>query len=119
MGTLSETSWPRSQAPERRKHTGGCDCGAVRYQLELDRAAQRALLSDEQNIRASDFELLSGEEHVSGHAFASSHVHHFYCERCGVCSFSRHNVQQEGGEFYAVDLRCLDLPRSAWSGSVR
>ena len=113
METLSEASSPPSDVrPDLRTHTGGCDCGAVRYQLEVDRTAQRALLSDQHSVRASDFKLLSGEEHVSGHQFASSQVHRFYCERCGVCSFSRHNVQQQGAEFYAVDLRCLDLPRS-------
>jgi hypothetical protein len=94
-------------------HKGGCACGAVRYELQLDPDAHPLTVqASEPLVRARAFKLLSGDECLSGHQFASSAVHRFYCERCGVCSFSRHNVEQLGGEFYAVDLRWLDRPLS-------
>jgi hypothetical protein len=108
MGFEIDKAWSSC----RRTHQGGCDCGAVRYELEVDLCSDDVALSpSELLIRAREFRLLSGDECVSGHQFASSRVHHFFCERCGVCSFSRHNIEQRGAEFYAVDLRCLDLPR--------
>jgi len=99
-----------------RTQRGGCDCGAVRYELELDLcASDMPPAPSELTVRARTFTLLSGEESLSGHELVSPHVHHFYCELCGVCSFSRHNVELESAAFYAVDLRCLDVPRSVWS----
>lgn len=98
-----------------RTHRGGCDCGAVRYELTLDPCRDDVLATpSELTVRAREFRLLSGEECVSGHELATPHVHHFYCELCGVCSFTRHNVEQQSAAFYAVDLRHLDVPRSAW-----
>jgi hypothetical protein len=98
-----------------RMHRGGCECGAVRYELELEPLACEQLAASDLRLRARRFTLLAGADAVSGHQFASSCVHHFYCERCGVCSFSRHNVEQDEAAFYAVDLRCLDLPRGCFA----
>lgn len=98
-----------------RTHRGGCDCGAVRYELEIDPNTDDVLTApSELTVRAREFKLLAGEECVSGHELATPHVHHFYCELCGVCSFTRHNVEQQSAAFYAVDLRRLDIPKSAW-----
>ena len=109
-----DRSWPRGTGhTAARTHRGGCACGAVRYELQLaPQADQGLLLPAEPLLRARAFTLLSGDECLSGHQFASSSVHRFYCERCGVCSFSRHNVEQVGAEFYAVDLRWLDRPQA-------
>jgi len=110
MGHDSDT---HSGQPSRT-HRGGCDCGAVRYELELAAGVGETLAPAALSLRASRFKLLTGEDCVSGHQFASWSVHHFYCERCGVCSFSRHEVGNEAAAFYAVDLRCLDLPRRCY-----
>ena len=116
MGHTIETPWPHCTG---RRHAltqkGGCACGAVRYELQLACDPDDVeLAAMEPLVRAQGFKLLSGDECLSGHQFASSSVHRFYCERCGVCSFSRHNVEQRGGEFYAVDLRWLDRSRATW-----
>ena len=109
---LDATSRPACGVRTRR---GGCDCGAVRYELELDPCGSDVQpVPSALTVRARRFTLLSGEESLSGHELVSPHVHHFYCELCGVCSFSRHNVELESAAFYAVDLRCLDVPRSVW-----
>ncbi|MEY4512712.1 MAG: hypothetical protein RLZZ450_4834 [Pseudomonadota bacterium] len=105
-------------APRRGRHThrGGCDCGAVRYELQIDPCTDDVeQTQSELTVRAREFKLLSGEECVSGHELALPHVHHFYCELCGVCSFTRHNVEQQSAAFYAVELRHLDIPRSVWT----
>ncbi|MDB4990648.1 MAG: S-(hydroxymethyl)glutathione synthase [Myxococcaceae bacterium] len=101
-----------------RTHRGGCECGAVRYELKIDPCADDiALSASELLIRAREFTLLAGEDALSGHQLASFRVHHFYCEHCGVCSFERHNIEQRGAEFYAVDVRRLDVPRACWGVS--
>jgi len=90
-----------------RRQRGGCACGAVRYELEVE-AIERSSPDDDVLVRARDFRLLAGEDTVSGHAFATWDVQRFYCEHCGVCSFTRRNVEQAGSSFYAVQLSCLD-----------
>lgn len=90
---------------------GGCDCGAVRYELEIESGCDDVALSpSELMVRAREFRLLSGDDSVAGLQLALGE-HRFYCELCGVCSFSRQNVGQRGAEFYAVNLHCLDVPR--------
>jgi hypothetical protein len=87
----------------------------VRFETDLDLWASDAFAAPGGlTVRARTFKLLSDEDSLSGHELVSPHVHHFYCELCGVCSFSRHNVDRPSAAFYAVDLRCLDVPRSVW-----
>lgn len=115
MRQPTDTLWTHGSSTRAPTHQGGCACGAVRYELQLEPDAEQVKpMSSEPLARARAFKLLSGDECLSGHQFASSSVHRFYCERCGVCSFSRHNVEQRGAEFYAVDLRWLDQPRQRW-----
>jgi len=98
----------RASAARPRTYRGGCCCGAVVYEVELNplERSARARSVWEHEVAPSGFRLLAGDEHLSGVQFARESVHHFYCERCGVRSFSRHAPAQRG-EFYLVDLKCL------------
>jgi hypothetical protein len=89
---------------------GRCQCGAVRYQVELDARSDGAMwgLSVWECVVAPErFTLLAGNERLSGLQFAAQQAHHFFCETCGVRSFS-HHTDNPCGEFYTVDMRCLD-----------
>jgi hypothetical protein len=56
---------------------------------------------------AERFELLSGQEALTDYQFGKKQIHHLFCKRCGVRSFSR-GTKPGGGEVAAVNVRCLD-----------
>ena len=87
-------------------YRGGCQCGAVLYEVELDPSTPCASVW-QRAARPGTFKLLSGEECLSGYQFWAATVHHFYCERCGQHAFSRHGVDGVGAH-HTVDLRALD-----------
>jgi hypothetical protein len=96
--------------PDANQYHGRCLCGAVRYQVALDArsdGAQWGFSVWECIIAPSNFKLLAGADELSGHQFAATPTHHFFCERCGSRSFS-HHPDSTCGEFYTVDLRDLD-----------
>lgn len=89
-------------------YLGGCACGSVRYAVQLDGALSDARISVwERAVRPRDFRLLGGEEHLSGHQFFEQPIVHYYCERCGLLSFSRFACDTRG-PLYLIDLKCLE-----------
>lgn len=98
------------QAAARMRQTflGGCECGAVVFEVELGLAlaSSRAHSVWECAVDARSFRVRSGDEHLSGHQFVSDTVSHFYCERCGERVFARH-LHPERPAIYAIDLKCL------------
>ena len=96
-------------------YTGGCHCGAVRYEATsaLDKVltcncshcSKKGLLLN--FIPAEQFKLLSGEEKLTEYQFNKKHIHHMFCSVCGVQSFS--NGMGPGGKAtVALNVRCLD-----------
>jgi hypothetical protein len=96
-------------------HTGGCHCGAVRYEVEavLDQAMQcncsicskkASLLSF---VPAERFRLLSGEDLLTDYQFGHKVIHHLFCATCGIGSFAR-GAMPDGSPMIAVNLRCVD-----------
>jgi hypothetical protein len=94
------------------KHTGGCQCGAVRYEVETDLASvmecncshcgKKGFLLN--FVDKDKFTLLSGKEHLTEYNFNKKQIRHLFCRTCGVQSFS------EGVTFpkVALNVRCLD-----------
>lgn len=92
-------------------YRGSCLCGSVRYEVLLDGRPEASMRSVwEQTVRPAHFKLLSGQDTLSGHQFAGDQTHHFFCERCGLRSFSHHPASARGA-FYSVDLKSLELAR--------
>jgi hypothetical protein len=101
---------------EIQRHSGGCHCGKVRYQVELDLGApviscncsmcQRAgtLLSF---VPATRFQLESGEDSLTGYRFNTQSIHHLFCKVCGIKSFARGKMA-DGTPTVAINTRCLD-----------
>ena len=98
-----------------KTHTGGCHCGKVRFQVELE-------LDSVMNCNCSicsrrghlltfvpkeRFELLSGEEALSDYQFGKHVIHHLFCSTCGIGAFGR-GTGPNGQEMVAVNARCLD-----------
>lgn len=100
---------------ETRTWTGGCHCGAVRYEVESDLSqtitCNCSMCSKTGTILTfvpgNDFRLLSGEDSLSDYQFNKKVIHHLFCRSCGVRSFGR-GADAKGEPMVAVNVRCLD-----------
>ncbi|MCH9766116.1 MAG: GFA family protein [Alphaproteobacteria bacterium] len=100
---------------ETKSHSGGCHCGGVRFDANVDLTKviscncsicmkRGAIFSF---IPASDFTLQSGEDHLQDYQFAQKKIHHLFCSTCGVSAFARGSAP-DGSEVVALNVRCLD-----------
>ena len=98
-------------------YRGSCHCGAVRFECELDLANGTSKCDCsacgkgrfwKAIVMAPSFRLLQGQEALSDYQFGRHIIHHLFCKHCGVKPFGRANVKELGGEFYAVNVACLD-----------
>ena len=101
--------------PEPKTYSGGCHCGAVRYEVDADLGRVMAcncsicrkrgtLLTF---VPAEKFRLGRGQDALTDYQFNKKVVHHLFCTTCGVGSFAR-GRGPNGVEMIAVNVRCLD-----------
>ena len=100
----------------KQTYTGGCHCGEVRYEADVDLGGgtlkcncsicskARAWLVA---VDGNDFRLLRGADALSEYQFGAHRIHHLFCKRCGIKSFARGDGP-EGKQFVAVAVSCLD-----------
>jgi hypothetical protein len=101
--------------PEAAAYSGGCHCGAVRFEATADLSkviscncsicTQRGLLLT--FVPAGQFKLLSGDDRLTDYQFAKKRIHHLFCSGCGVESFARGSMP-DGSPMVAVNVRCLE-----------
>lgn len=97
------------------KHTGGCHCGKVKYEVEmkLENALscncsiclKRGTLLD--FVPETSFKLLAGDGEFKDYQFNKKKIHHLFCKTCGILSFSK-AAAPDGTQMVAVNLRCID-----------
>lgn len=97
------------------KHSGGCHCGQVKFEVEmkLEKAIscncsiclKRGSLLD--FIPESQFKLLSGDKVLKEYLFNKKQISHQFCENCGILSFGK-AIAPDGRKMVAINIRCID-----------
>lgn len=99
-----------------RTVTGGCHCGAVRF--EIDVPPQVEVLDCNCSMCAktgflhlivakADFRLMTDPAALTDYRFNTGTAHHLFCATCGIKSFY---VPRSHPDSYSVNLRALDDP---------
>lgn len=96
------------------KHTGGCHCGRVRYEVlapaNITVSQCNCSICSKSGylglvVRGSRFKLLQGEDALTTYTFNTGTAKHLFCSHCGVKSFYVPRSHPDG---YNVNARCLD-----------
>ncbi|HEX2115311.1 MAG TPA: GFA family protein [Alphaproteobacteria bacterium] len=101
--------------PEMKTYTGGCHCGAVRYEVRTDLSQVIACNCSICTKRGSmltfvpedQFKLLMGEGILKDYQFNHKVIHHLFCPTCGIESFAK-GTMPDGKKMAAINVRCLD-----------
>jgi hypothetical protein len=100
-----------------KTYQGSCHCGAVRFECDLDLAQGTSKCNCSICTKsrfwkaiatAGAFRLLEGGDALSDYRFGRKTIRHLFCSRCGVKPFGRGHLDELGGDFYAVNVACLD-----------
>lgn len=97
------------------KYTGGCQCGKVRYEVEMkidkviscncSRCARLGSLLAAAS--ATDFKLTAGEGEMTTFKFNKHVINHPFCSTCGIESFAS-GKGPGGKDMVMINVRCLD-----------
>lgn len=103
-----------SVSPEKSWRSGGCHCGAVRYEVNVP--DQVVVLSCNCSVCAKsgfihlivdedDFRLLEGADNLTEYTFGTHTAKHWFCKTCGIKAHYKPRSHPDG---ISVNLRCLD-----------
>ncbi len=96
------------------KHTGGCHCGRVRYEVfapeEITVSQCNCSICSKSGylglvVRPERFKLLQGAEALASYSFNTGTAKHLFCSHCGIKSFYVPRSHPDG---FNVNARCLD-----------
>jgi hypothetical protein len=104
------------QAGNSKKHSGGCNCGDVRYEVVVDAGAATScncsictrlgLLGA--IVKPEAFTLLSDQSKLASYSRAPDIANRYFCAHCHVCCFGKGSLPQLGGAFVSVNMNTLD-----------
>jgi hypothetical protein len=96
------------------KYSGGCHCGRVQYEvdMEIEQAVECNCSSCSKRgsllaFTSADNFRLKSEAPLSEYQFGKKRVHYYFCPSCGVCSFAK-GAAADGKMTVAINIRCLD-----------
>ena len=101
-----------------RTHTGGCHCGAVRFEAQLPQKVEAQCCNCSMCeklgfihiiVPESRFRITAGEEAITTYTFNTGVAKHTFCSVCGVKAFYRPRSNPDG---WSVNARCLDDPKA-------
>ena len=98
-----------------KKYEGGCHCGNIRFQVEMDIKEVMSCNCSICSMRghllaftpADNFHLLKGEAFLSDYQFRRKNIHHLFCKVCGIASFGK-GAMPDGTQMVSINVRCLD-----------
>lgn len=95
-------------------YQGGCQCGAVHYEVDADldntitcncsRCQKMGFVLA--FVPQQDFQLTSGEADLTEYRFHKKAIRHLFCKTCGVESFA-HGQMPDGSPVVAINVNCL------------
>jgi hypothetical protein len=100
--------------PESKTYEGGCQCGAVRYEVTTDLShvisCNCSICHSKGLVLAfaepAQFRMIMGHDATRDYQFNKRVIHHLFCATCGVESFAR-GKKPDGSEAIAINVRCL------------
>ena len=101
-----------------KTYTGGCHCGAVRFEADVDISVGTGKCNCTYcakvrlwSVQATPdtFRLVSGERELTDYRGGNPVAHHPFCRRCGIHAFDRVEMPNGTGRaYYNVSIACLD-----------
>lgn len=110
-------SQTQAVASHAKKYTGGCHCGAVRFEATLDleqpvgrcnctictkRSASGTI------VKPIAFRVVAGEGDLTRYGKEGHPNAYYFCRRCGIQLFGKGDIPELGGEFVSVNVNALD-----------
>lgn len=106
--------WYHGDMETLTTRTGGCHCGAVRFQVQIPAFVEvedcNCSICHKSGflhliVPASRFTLLQGQESLAEYTFNTGVAKHLFCRVCGIKPFYVPRSNPDGMD---INLRCLD-----------
>ncbi|MGY4396989.1 hypothetical protein ACVWZA_002180 [Sphingomonas sp. UYAg733] len=101
----------------KRLYRATCHCGQVAIEADLDLRAGTGRCNCSicgksrywgAIVAPDDVAAIEGENHLAEYRFGSQTMQILFCVRCGIRVFGKGYLDLLGGDFYSINLACLD-----------